>query len=113
VHAAGAQGRSEFWCISRLASRLWARWAALVKTRLWDYPNSRFSYLSVFELDCTTRCEDYASLAEKGIAAHTPELKMRASKKLGAFPRGEEPRAVIRRFPPRRFVFNPMDRRRG
>ena len=82
--------------------------------RLWDYLEQTTSYLSVVELGLyESTGKAYASLAEKGIEAYTPEWNTEIEATL------ERQRAAMhaRLFPPvpasKYLCFYPMDRRRG
>ncbi len=58
---------------------------ALAKLKLWDYLEQTTSYLSVVELGLYESSEKvYTSLAERGIAPHTPEWNAEIEETLGA-----------------------------
>jgi chlorite dismutase len=87
---------------------------ALAKLPLWDYVEQSSSYLSVVELglyESTGRV--YASLAERGIAPHTPEWNAEIEETLERQRTAMRPR-LYPEMPAHKFIcFYPMDRRRG
>jgi len=87
---------------------------ALAKLKLWDYLEQTTSYLSVVELGLYDSSEKlYTTLAERGIAPHTPEWNAEVE---GSLKRGAEamkPR-LFPSFPDAKYLcFYPMDRKRG
>jgi peroxiredoxin len=87
---------------------------SLTRLALWDYLDQTTSYLSVVELglyDSTMKV--YASLAERGIAPHTPEWDREVEETLARQRTAMHPR-LYPQVPPAKFLcFYPMDRRRG
>jgi peroxiredoxin len=86
----------------------------LAHLRIWDYLELTTSYVSVVELGLyESTMKTYAALAEKGIAAHTPEWNAEIAETLH---RQREAMAarIYPEIPGAKFVcFYPMDRRRG
>jgi peroxiredoxin len=81
---------------------------------LWDYLESASSYLSVVELGLyESSLKVYRSLAERGVAPHTPEWDAEIAENM------ERQRAAMRprlypEMPAHKYLcFYPMDRRRG
>jgi peroxiredoxin len=87
---------------------------ALTRLRLWDYLEQSHSYLSVVELglyDSTAKV--YGSLAERGIAPHTPEWNAEIEETLSRQSQAMHPR-LFPDVPEHKYLcFYPMDRRRG
>ena len=87
---------------------------ALESLALWDYLEQTTSYLSVVELglyDSTGKV--YGSLAERGIAPHTPEWDAEIQETISRQKQAMHPR-LFPEVPPAKYVcFYPMDRRRG
>ncbi len=81
---------------------------------LWDYLELSSSYLSVVELglyDSTAKV--YGSLAERGVAPHTPEWDAEIEDTLKRQRQAMHPR-LFPEIPPHPYIcFYPMDRRRG
>jgi len=88
--------------------------SSLVKMRLWDYLEQTTSYLSVVELGLYESSQKtYASLAERGIAPHTPDWDAAIAETLARQKAAMHPR-LFPEIPPQKFIcFYPMDRRRG
>jgi chlorite dismutase len=88
--------------------------SSLVKMRLWDYLEQTTSYLSVVELGLYESSQKtYASLAERGIAPHTPGWDAAIAETLARQKAAMHPR-LFPEIPPQKFIcFYPMDRRRG
>ena len=86
----------------------------LQRVALWDYLELTSSYLSVVELglyDSTAKV--YGSLAERGIAPHTPEWNAEIEDTLQRQRQAMQPR-LFPEIPPHPYLcFYPMDRRRG
>lgn len=86
----------------------------LARLRLWDYLEQSSSYLSVVELglyDSTAKV--YSSLAERGIAPHSPEWSAEIEETLARQRAAMQPR-LYPEIPGHKFIcFYPMDRRRG
>ena len=86
----------------------------LPKLALWDYLESTSSYVSVVELglyDSTMKL--YATLAEKGLAAHSPEWNEAIEETLDRQRQAMHPR-LFPEIPKAKYVcFYPMDRKRG
>jgi peroxiredoxin len=87
---------------------------ALPKLKLWDYLEQTTSYLSVVELGLyESSGKVYTSLAEKGIAPHTPEWNAEIEETLARQRAAMHPR-LYPEIPPGPFIcFYPMDRKRG
>ena len=87
---------------------------ALPKLALWDYLESVSSYLSVVELGLyESTMKLYATLAEKGVQAHTPEWAQAVEETLNRQRQAMHPR-LFPEMPPAKYIcFYPMDRRRG
>ena len=86
----------------------------LAKLPLWDYLEQSSSYLSVVELGLyESSGRVYASLAERGIAPHTPEWNAEIEETLDRQRTAMRPR-LFPEMPAHKFIcFYPMDRRRG
>lgn len=86
----------------------------LARLRLWDYLEQSSSYLSVVELglyESTVRV--YGSLAERGIAPHSPEWDAEIAENMQRQRTAMHPR-LFPEMPPHKYIcFYPMDRRRG
>lgn len=86
----------------------------LARLRLWDFLEQTTSYVSVVELglyDSTVKT--YSSLAERGIAPHTPEWNVEIEETLERQRTAMRPR-LFPEMPPHKYIcFYPMDRRRG
>ena len=82
--------------------------------RLWDYLEQSSSYLSVVELGLyESTGKAYASLAERGIAPHSPEWNAEIEATLERQRQAMRPR-LFPDIPPAKYIcFYPMDRRRG
>lgn len=87
---------------------------ALAKLRLWDYLEQTTSYLSVVELGLyESSAKVYNSLAERGIAPHTPPWDTEIEDTL-ARQRTAMHSRLFPEIPAHPFIcFYPMDRRRG
>ncbi len=87
---------------------------ALAKLRLWDYLEQTTSYLSVVELGLyESSAKVYTSLAERGIAPHTPEWNAEIEETLARQRAAMHPR-LFPEIPAHPFIcFYPMDRKRG
>jgi hydrogen peroxide-dependent heme synthase len=87
---------------------------ALAKLKLWDYLEQTTSYLSVVELGLYESSEKvYTSLADRGIAPHTPEWNAEIEETLARQRAAMHPR-LFPEIPPNPFIcFYPMDRLRG
>src|SRR5258706_14262235 len=87
---------------------------ALARLRLWDYLELTTSYLSVVELglyDSTGKV--YSSLAERGVAPHSPEWNAEIEETLARQRQAMHPR-LYPEMPAHKYIcFYPMDRRRG
>ncbi len=86
----------------------------LTTMALWDYMDQTSSYLSVVELGLyESTMKVYASLAEKGVAPHTPEWDLEMTETLERQKQAMHPR-LFPEMPAHKYVcFYPMDRRRG
>ncbi|HEY7335571.1 MAG TPA: hydrogen peroxide-dependent heme synthase [Bryobacteraceae bacterium] len=82
--------------------------------RLWDYLEQAGSYLSVVELGLyESTGKVYASLAERGVAPHSPEWNTEIEATLERQRQAMRPR-LYPDVPPAKYIcFYPMDRRRG
>jgi hydrogen peroxide-dependent heme synthase len=82
--------------------------------RLWDYLEQSGSYLSVVELGLyESTGKVYTSLAERGIAPHSPEWNAEIEATLERQRQAMRPR-LYPEIPPAKYIcFYPMDRRRG
>jgi hydrogen peroxide-dependent heme synthase len=87
---------------------------ALPKLALWDFVEVATSYLSVVELGLyESTMKVYAELAEKSVAAHSPEWDTAIEETLMRQRVAMKPR-LFPEIPPAKFIcFYPMDRRRG
>jgi hydrogen peroxide-dependent heme synthase len=87
---------------------------ALPKLRLWDYLDQTTSYLSVIELGLyESSAKVYTSLAERGIAPHTPEWNAEIEETLVRQRTAMHSR-LFPEIPAHPFIcFYPMDRKRG
>jgi peroxiredoxin len=86
----------------------------LAKLHLWDFLEQTTSYLSVVELGLyESTVKTYSSLAEKGIAPHTPEWDAAIEETLARQRTAMHPR-LYPEIPAHKYIcFYPMDRRRG
>jgi peroxiredoxin len=86
----------------------------LTRMRLWDFFEQTTSYLSVVELGLyESSIKTYSSLAERGIAPHSPEWDAAIEETLERQRVAMRPR-LFPEMPPHKFIcFYPMDRRRG
>lgn len=88
--------------------------SSMPRLRLWDYLDQTSSYVSVVELGLyESTGKVYAQLAEKGVAAHTPEWNQEIEQTLARQRSAMHPR-LFPEVPEAKFTcFYPMDRRRG
>lgn len=86
----------------------------LARLKLFDYVEPATSYLSVVELGLyESSAKVYGSLAERGIAPHSPEWKAEIDEVLNRQRAAMRPR-LYPEMPKAKYVcFYPMDRRRG
>ena len=86
----------------------------LARLGLSDYLETTTSYLSVVELGLyESTSKVYASLAAKGVAAHSPEWKAEIEAVIARQKEAMHPR-LYPDVPPQKYIcFYPMDRRRG
>jgi len=86
----------------------------LARLGIADYLETTTSYLSVVELDSMNPPRKvYSSLAEKGIAPHSPEWKAEIQSVIARQKEAMYPR-LYPDVPPHKYIcFYPMDRRRG
>src|ERR1700722_8517237 len=86
----------------------------LARLRLWDYLEQTTSYLSVVELGLyESTAKVYSTLAERGIAPHTPEWNSEIEETLARQRQAMHPR-LFPEMPAHKYIcFYPMDRRRG
>jgi hydrogen peroxide-dependent heme synthase len=86
----------------------------LARLGISDYLETTTSYLSVVELGLyESTSKVYASLAEKGIAPHSPEWKAEIETVIARQKEAMYPR-LFPEVPPHKYIsFYPMDRRRG
>src|SRR5258708_17410775 len=86
----------------------------LSRTRLFQFFNAKYSYLSVVELGLyDSSVKTYAALAEKGVEQHTPEWNEVIGDVLSR-QRGAMSQRLYPSIPPTKYLcFYPMDRRRG
>lgn len=87
---------------------------SLTRMRLWDFVEQTTSYLSVIELGLyESTLKTYASLAERGVAPHTPEWDAAIAETIARQKTAMHPR-LYPEMPKHKFIcFYPMDRRRG
>jgi peroxiredoxin len=86
----------------------------LARLRLWDYLEQTTSYLSVVELGLyESTAKVYSTLAERGIAPHSPEWNAEIEDTLARQRQAMHPR-LFPEMPAHKYLcFYPMDRRRG
>jgi chlorite dismutase len=81
---------------------------------LWDFLEQTTSYLSVIELGLyESTSKEYATLAERGVAPHSPEWNAAIEESLARHRQAMHPR-LYPEMPQHKYIcFYPMDRRRG
>jgi peroxiredoxin len=86
----------------------------LPRLRLWDFLEQTTSYLSVIELGLyESTSKEYATLAERGVAPHSPEWNAAIEESLARHRQAMHPR-LYPEMPQHKYIcFYPMDRRRG
>jgi peroxiredoxin len=86
----------------------------LARLPLWDFLEASSSYLSVVELGLyESSMKVYGSLAERGVAPHTPEWDAEIADNMQRQRAAMRPR-LFPEMPAHKFIcFYPMDRRRG
>ncbi len=87
---------------------------SLSRLQLFDFLEPAHSYLSVVELGLyESSVKAYASLQEKGVAAHTPEWQEELQQVIARQSAAMSPR-LFPSIPPAKYLcFYPMDRKRG